>query len=183
MDQINFTHFNFSFANNESLRTQHLEASKHYRDLVIKESRYPEDWTDEDNTKISWVFEFILAISIEMQKREREAAEHEADIADAEAMEEQEFDQDDFEAERRMVGDTAGAGAGAGVGADVGAGAADPPRFKPPQHKMLTLEEMLALPAERQIHYRCNYCEAPALEGSYDPGRYCTWDCYTKNNY
>lgn len=169
--------FNFKFSDDASLRTQHLQASKHYRDLVIKESRGV--WTDEDNTKIQWVFEYILALVNEMERRERDAAEREADIADAEAMEEEEFDQDDFEAERRMMEpfqEPVGAGAGADV--DVGAG----PAFTPPQRKMPSLEEMLALPRERQIHYRCNYCDGPALSESWYPGRWCTWECYTKDS-
>ena len=171
--------FNFTFADDKSLRTQHLAACKHYRELMIKEARHPEDWTDKDNTKIQWVFNYILALTTEMERREREAAEREADIRDAEAAAaaaEKEFDQDDFDAERQME-------FGAFEPTSVVAGPTLEDMLKQTANrKMPTLEQLLAMPADHQIHYRCNYCDGPALTGSFYPGRWCTWDCYTKDS-
>jgi hypothetical protein len=90
-------------------------------------------------------------------------------------MEEHEFDQDDFEAERQMEGcGSAGAG-GAEEPTDAGAS------WNPTNRWIPTMLELLGMPPERQIHYCCNVCDKPALADSFYPGRYCTWDCYTKD--
>ncbi len=189
--------FDFRFITNELLCMQLNEASKHYKELVRQEARSPEDWSDEDSAKIDLVFNYVLALVNELQNRDWDAAEREADIdAAIAAVEdgEHEFDQDDFDTELCMesgaggVQEHVGAGAGAGgasAGATAGAAAgAAASSFTPPgpQKKWPTMEELIVMPPEHQIHYCCNWCEKPAVEGSFYPGKWCTWICAMRDS-
>ena len=139
----------------DSLMAQYAEARKHYMDLLDKQMRNRANWTNEDETKIEWVFNYIKAVSAEMERREALEAQQERDAAEALAelaAAEHQFDQDDFDREQHAHAHTFG-------------------------RKMPTLEALLAMPRARQIHYRCNICDAPALEGSFYPGKFCSEAC------
>jgi hypothetical protein len=117
------------------------------------------NWTQEDEQKIQKVYSYINAVSAEMTRREELEAQQDKDAKEAMAemaMENHEFDQDDFDREQYAYAHTVG-------------------------RKMPSLDELLAMPSDRQIHYRCNICYAPALDGSFYPGKFCSEGCATQH--